>query len=129
MPGGDVGAEGPSQTVEPVAATRRGPDWIAALAWGGAGLFALVVAGLATVGFQTIAPQWPAISARWQMAIFVLSRLSRVGRPRRSWSPFRACRRLSIPTCHLRRMGRVGAGSSPIQPGLFGPRTISRPAR
>lgn len=70
MPGGDVGAEGPSQTVEPVAATRRGPDWIAALAWGGAGLFALVVAGLATVGFQTIAPQWPAISARWQMAIF-----------------------------------------------------------
>ena len=68
-PGGDVGAEGPPETAEPVAGARRGPDWVAALAWGGAGLFALVVAGLATFGFQTIAPHWPAISARWQMAI------------------------------------------------------------
>lgn len=68
MPGGDVGGQGPSGVSEPVAAGRRGADWVAVLAWCIAALVALVVAGLATVGFQKFAPHWPAISARWTTA-------------------------------------------------------------
>ena len=67
-PGGDVGQAGPSSAAEPVAVARRGQDWVAGLAWGGSIVVAMVVAALATVGFQSFAPHWPAISERWRMA-------------------------------------------------------------
>lgn len=68
-PGGEVGQAGPSSASDAVAVARRGPDWVAGLAWGGSIVVAMVVAALATVGFQTFAGHWPAISERWQVAL------------------------------------------------------------
>jgi len=67
--GGDVGEEGASETAEPVAVVRRGPDRVAVLAWISSIVVAMVLAAFATVGFQTLARHWPTISERWQIAI------------------------------------------------------------
>lgn len=67
--GGDVGVEGASETAEPVAVVRRGPDRVAVLAWISSIVVAMVLAAFATVGFQTLARHWPTISERWQIAI------------------------------------------------------------
>lgn len=68
-PGGDDGAGGASDTSGPADVVRRGPDWLAALAWGTGGLIVIVIAGLAAVGFRNFAPHWPAIRDVWTMAI------------------------------------------------------------
>jgi len=68
-PGGDVGEVAATGEATPVAVARRGPDRGAMLAWGGAILVVVLLAGLAAYGVRAIAPRWPAISERWQMAI------------------------------------------------------------
>jgi TonB family protein len=66
----------PAETPEPIvgAATEtptvagRGFDWVAALAWGAAVVVALVLGGLAAIGFQSIGEQRHVIADWWKSA-------------------------------------------------------------
>lgn len=68
-PGGNVGGEVPSDAPETLSVARRGSDWLAVLAWSCAAIVAIVLAGLATIGFQVIGAHRQVVVDWWEAAV------------------------------------------------------------